>query len=128
MAEHWQYFLKKLPMKDRQRLDMSNFFHILPAPDINIQYLTECASVTMAADHTADPARWGVFMRYVKAYDFCKVTVAEKAIPRHKKEEDYEFVNSTWTQRCLKGQFSLPPRREWGKVWIYHHFHWADGT
>jgi len=51
MEMHWQDFLKTLPIKDGQKLDMSNFLHILPAPDINVQYLTECASVTMAAQY-----------------------------------------------------------------------------
>jgi len=128
MEEHWQDFLKRLRILDRQRFDMSNFFHILPAPDINLQFLTECASVTMASAHVADPDQWKAFMRYVKAYDFCKVIVAEGSIPAHKKEDGYEFTNSTWAQRCVRGQFSLPPEEEWGKAWVYHHFAWADGT
>lgn len=118
LDEYWHEFLRSLGISCRSQLDVAHVFYALPAPDCNIKYLFERASVYMQNANTANSIEFYDFMNYCMALDLCKALALYKKEVKYSCAEDYDPASKAWFKDCMRGVLKLPPDEEMGLAWV----------
>nr|UNI73967.1 MAG: RNA-dependent RNA polymerase [brine shrimp qin-like virus 3]UNI73969.1 MAG: RNA-dependent RNA polymerase [brine shrimp qin-like virus 3] len=102
--------------------DFMKIYHLIPSPDINHIELHNNVVNNKESPIGHDPVFLQEFLRFCKTYLLCSYTYRERKEPKYKSVEGYDLSNRPWYKKCLKGEFIMPPRQEWGKAHIHRHF------
>jgi hypothetical protein len=124
LSTYWHEFIQKLGITDRAKLDIAHLYYGLPAPDCDLEMLIRRATEYMSSAKTADASLFQEFMNYCKALDFCKVLARVKSLDNmgYNCVDSYDPTPKRWFIETCKGNLSLPPDDEMGKIWLEHHF------
>jgi hypothetical protein len=128
METYWHDVVMGIKVSHRCQMDMSMLFYGLPASDCDPSVLFRKASVDIQDPNKADPAFLERLLDYSKAVDFCHAVVRFKGSVKFAVKDGYSFHDDAWYKSCLKGELRLPPKEDWGKVWIYKFFPFTDPT
>jgi len=127
--DSWWKLVNSMSMNDRIRAEVLKLYHLLPPPDVDPLLLHKSLVARNATANVAKPAEVTAFLSFCKAYDFCRFTAKHREFPKFAVVADYTFQESAWAKSCMSGKMKMPPKEEWGKVWISKQFpypHTAD--
>jgi len=116
--------IMELAVSDADKLNVGFFYHAFVGDEMLIDDLKK--KVVMMPDKVmpADKETWDDFIRFCKAYLLCRNMSVYKRKP--KAAGDLSMMNSKWAENCVNGKFSMPPREDWGKVWVSGEFTWTN--
>jgi hypothetical protein len=106
----------KVPL--RTLIDFSKIYHILPSPDIELDILWEKTKNTLHNENKYDKETLKMFIDFCKSYDFCRYLCKNSKAPKHVADEKYDYESTEWYKSCIRGNFKMPEKYEWGKIQI----------
>jgi hypothetical protein len=118
----WYTLVKSISCPERVRAEFLKLYHLLPPPDIDPLLLHQTLVERTSSANRADPHAADGFIRFCKAYDYCRFVTKEKRAPEHEADLGYSWTEEPWHKSCLHGKMKLPPRADWGKVRICGEF------
>lgn len=119
-------FFKGLSNNLRQSIDLSKIYHLIPTMDIDLDQLWGRTIDDLSTENGFSESTLQEFLRFCMAHDFCRFVVKHKQVPLFAKEDGYDFEESRWFKKCMKGDFSMPPIAEWGKIKISKQFRYIE--
>lgn len=126
----WYDFMIGLRVTNRDLIDLSNMYHMLPPPDACPYLLFKKTYETMSEPNPVDMTAWHDFMNYCKVADVAKAAYGSneqlklRVVPQGTKALDEELKRETekWLAYARKNSGYLPPRHLWGKFYLYRHY------
>lgn len=120
--ESWWHLVNSIDCPERVRAEFFKLYHLLPPPDIDPLLLHNTVIANTTSANYAQPAAILDFIKFCKAYDFCRFVAKNHKLPNFAVDKDYVFEETGWLKSCKRGKLKLPPKSEWGKVWIHKEF------
>nr|UNI73971.1 MAG: RNA-dependent RNA polymerase [brine shrimp qin-like virus 4] len=106
--------------------DFMKMYHLIPSPDIDHIMLHNNVVENGPSAIGHDPSFLRQFLNFCRSYILCSYTYRERKDPKYKCEEGYDVSSRPWYKKCLRGEFVMPPKKEWGKAYIYRHFEYQN--
>ncbi|APG78071.1 RNA-dependent RNA polymerase [Shahe qinvirus-like virus 1] len=126
----WYDFFVELQVTNRELLDLSNSYHMLPPPDV-CPYILFCKTVkNMGNSNRVDEAVWREFMGYVQAADVSRANYKAKFQPKveidetgdkDKDKETFAAVMKFLSYSNVNAS-AIAPKELWGKFRLKKHY------
>lgn len=118
----WWNLVARLQCPERVKAEFLKLYHLLPPPDIDPLLLHNTLDERTKSANQCDMSKAAEFIKFCKAYDFCRFMTKYHKVPSYKADYEYDFLESKWVKSCLSGKLTLPPESSWGKVQIHKEF------
>jgi hypothetical protein len=109
-------YISKLSIPDSLKFDLFKVSHTMPYPEVNILILHE--GVFVDTSNKADPVIKKDFLEFCASYVLCNHMLKSKKIPNLNVPLTTDISSKAWVKKCINGKFKMPPRDEWGQIYM----------
>jgi len=118
----WYNLVMSLHVPERTRAEFFKLYHLLPPPDIDPLLLHNSLVERTSSENKCNPDAVASFINFCKSYDLARFLSKRKKDPKTESVEGYIAHDMTWYKTSRSGKLTLPPKQDWGKVWMSKEF------
>jgi len=118
----WKQLVESIDCPERVRAEFLKLYHLLPPPDVDPLLLHNTMNDRTKSANVASKTKTVEFLNFCKAYDLCRFMSKYKKVPNYKSDSGVDLSGIGWAKKCLRGKLTLPPKEDWGKIYLYKEF------